>query len=343
MSILKAAKYTNPLLAPGLETIPDKRSFITYKNYLLGRDNKLKRNNEPDAMVAFDQSVTDLKDESKVCASGKKAVIDPKRLSYKQFMTALSEDNGKNGLGCGGDTPYVTYEDGKYCCADKGLDDQQLFDYINILLNGAMANVDDTMFIKNREMIEDLIGERERLIANKNSQLIDTIVLPINFEKLDDGKYTQYTSIDEWFKAASAKTYILKKNDRSDYDTGQVKSDEVDAEFYKKQKDLYNFNKKMRENPFYSFPSEAPSRRGLPEEQKSMKQLPNYNDEGDLVADPLEVEKDADKPKELTIAPKRGLQRSKRNRTIKRNRTRRRNRNKNGGSSKKRTTRNKRK
>jgi hypothetical protein len=206
------------------------------------------------------------------------------------------------------------------------------------------------MFIKNRGMIEDLIGEREMLIANNNSQLIDTIVLPINFEKLDDGKYTQYTSIDEWFKAASAKTDILKKNDRSDYDTGQVKSDEVDAEFYKKQKDLYNFNKKMRENPSYSFPSEAPSRRGLPEEQKSMKQLPNYNDEGDLVADPLEVEKDAEKPAETTIAPTRSLpvrslQRSKRNRTIKRNRTRRmnrkRNNSKNGGSSKKRTTRNK--
>lgn len=322
--ILKATRYTNPVLSPGLETIPDKRSFITYKNHLLGRDNVLKRDNEPEAKVAFDQSVTDLKDESKVCASGKKAVIDPKRLSFRQFMTALSQDNGKNGLGCGGDTPYVTYEDGKYCCADKGLDDQQLFDYINILLNGAMANVDDTMFIKNREMIEYLIGERERLIAN-NSELNDTIVLPVKSEKSYDGKYTPYTSIYEWFDAASAQTDILKKIVRSDYDTGQVKSDEVDAEFYKKQKDLYNFNAEMRKNPRYSFPSEAPSRRGLPEEQKSMKQLPNYNDE------------DAEKPKELTIAPKRGLPTrglQKRNRTIKRNRTRRRNRNKNGGSRK---------
>ena len=342
MSILKATKYINSVVAPGLETIPDKRSFITYKNYLLGRDNVLKRDNEPEAKVAFDQSVTDLKDESKVCASGKKAVIDPKRLSFRQFMTALSEDNGKNGLGCGGDTPYVTYEDGKYCCADKGLDDQQLFDYINILLNGAMANVDDTMFIKNREMIEYLIGERERLIEN-NSELIDTIVLPVKSEKSDDVKYTPYTSIYEWFDAASAQTDILKKIVRSDYDTGQVISDEVDAEFYKKQKDLYNSNAEMRKNPRYSFPSEAPIRRGLPEEQKSTRHLPNYNDEGDLVADHLVVEKDADKPKELTIAPKRGLQKSKRNRTIKRNRTRRRNRNKNGGSRKKRTTRNKRK
>lgn len=348
MSILKATKYINSVVAPGLETIPDKSSFITYKNYLLRRDKVLKRDNEPPAKVAFDQSVTDLKDESKVCASGKKAVIDPKKLSFRQFMKALSEDNGKNGLGCGGGTPYVTYEDGKYCCAVKGLDDQQLFDYINILLNGAMANVDDTMFIKNREMIGSLIGERERLIAKYNSALNDTIVLPVKSEKSDHGKYTPYTSIYEWFDAASAQTDILKKNVRSDYDTGQVISDEVDAEFYNKQKELYKHNAEMRKR--YSFPSEAPSRRGLPEEQKSTRHLPNYNDEGDLVdyegdlvADPLVVEKDADKPKELTIAPKRGLQRSKRNRTIKRNRTRRRNRNKNGGSHKKITTRNKRK
>ena len=333
--ILKATKYTNPLLAPGLENTPDKKSYIAYMNHLISRDKLLTMDNEPLSKVAFDQSVTDLKDESKVCASGKKAVIDPKRLSFKQFLLALSEDNGKNGLGCGGDIPYVTYEDGKYCCAEEGLDDQQRLDYINILLNGAMANVDDTMFIKNREMIEYLIGERERLIEN-NSELIDTIVLPVKSEKSDDVKYTPYTSIYEWFDAASAQTDILKKIVRSDYDTGQVISDEVDAEFYKKQKDLYNSNAEMRKNPRYSFPSEAPSRRGLPEEQKSMKQLPNYNDE------------DAEKPKELTIAPKRGLptrglQPSKRNRTIKRNRTRRRNRNKNGGSRKKRTTRNNRK
>lgn len=338
MSILKTPKYTNPVLAPGLETTSYKKEFITKMNDTLRRDKVLTRDNEPEAKVVFDQSVTDQKDESKVCASGKKAVIDPKRLSFKQFLLALSEDNGKNGLGCSDDTPYVTYEDEKYCCAAKGLDAKQRLDYINILLNGAMANVDDTMFIKNREIIEYLIGERERLIEN-NSGLMDTIVLPVKSEKSDDGKYTQYTSIDEWFNAASAQTDILQKIDRPDYDTGQVNSDEVDANFYKTQRYLYNYNDKMRKNPLYYFPSEAPSRHGLPKEQ-SMKQLPNY-------ADPLE---DAEKPKEPTIAPKRGLpprsgQISKRNRTIKRNRTRRRNRNKNGGSrkKKKRTTRNNRK
>ena len=38
--ILKATKYTNPLLAPGLKTTPeDKKSYIAYMNHLISRDN----------------------------------------------------------------------------------------------------------------------------------------------------------------------------------------------------------------------------------------------------------------------------------------------------------------
>jgi hypothetical protein len=338
MSILNTPKYTKRVLAPGLETTTSKKEFINKMNDTLRRDNLLVNTNEPRAdepradepraKVAFAQSVTDLKDETNVCASGKKAIINPKRLSFKQFMTALSEDNnGKNGLGCGGDTPYVTYEDGKYCCAEKGMTKQQYFDYINILLNGAMANVDDTMFIKNREMIEYLIGERERLIAN-DSELDDKIILPVNINTSVD-----YRSIDEWFEAASAQTELLKTSVRPDYDPNQQNFDKDDFEFAQNQKNLYD---KRKKTPSYYYPSEAPSRLGLPGKQKSMKQLPMFDDKKGLVENVP-----------LVVAPRRGLVKDTKGtnglklggKTIKRKR----NNSKKGGSRKKRTTRNKRK
>ena len=316
-SILKSPTYVNRV-SPSLISTPFKKKLIDKMNESLTQDNLLVQNIEPHAKVAFDQSVSEQKHEAKVCASGKKAVIDPKKLSFSQFMKALSEDNGKNGLGCGGDTPYVTYEDGKYCCTDKGLDDQQLFDYINILLNGAMANVDDTMFIKNREMIEYLIKVRKHLISN-NKDLIDTIVLPVKSEKSDNGewKHTPYTEIDDWFNAASDRTDILKTSARPD-----------DFEFDKNQKELNS----KRMTPIYYYPPDAPSRRGLPEKQGFIKQIPNDDDIVPLVEKPLVT----------GVTPRRGLVKGTNGLKLG-GKTRRRKRNKNSGSRKKRTSRNKRK
>ena len=275
--ILKAPKYTKPVPAPSLETIPDKKSYIAYMNHLLPRDKLLVNDNEPDAKVAFDQSVSDQKDETKVCASGKKANIDRSRLSFVQFLQAIGVDNGMNGLGCGAEAPYVTYENGKYCCADKGIEDQEYFDYINMLLNGAMSNVDDTMFINSIDIIRYLISERTRLLA-KNSELVDTIVLPVNINRSVDGQYFDYNSVDDWFRSASAKTGMLKNTPRPMFV-------EPDREFDKMQRDLAEYNYEKIQNPSYPFPSTAPSRRGLPDKQKSTRMLPNYDEDGHLVED----------------------------------------------------------
>ena len=289
--ILKATKYTNPVLARSLETIPDKKSYIAYMNHLLPRDKLLVNDNEPDAKVAFDQSVSDQKDETKVCASGKKATIDPTKLSFMQFLQAVGIDNGKNGLGCGAEAPYVTYENGKYCCANKGIEDQDYFDYISILLNGAMANVDDTMFIKTIDIISYLLSERTRLLA-KNGELIDdVIILPVNINRSVDGKYLDYTSVDEWFRTASAKTGMLKNTPRPMFV-------EPDMEFDKMQRDLGEYNYEKMRNPSYPFPIEAPSRRGLPEKQDSTRMLSNYDEDGNLVDGKSDVSSVGEESKE---------------------------------------------
>jgi hypothetical protein len=151
----------------------------------------------------FDESsVSRQKDEA--CRSGRKANIDPALISYRQFLNAIGTNNGLEGLGCGDEFPYVTYEDGKYCCAKYGMTNQQLLDYINMLLFSAMSNTNDAMFQRNLGNIQIIIGERNRLLA-LDPNLVDNIVLPTN-----PNTRVAYNNVNEWLEASIARSNALQ-------------------------------------------------------------------------------------------------------------------------------------
>ena len=333
MSILKAPKYTNPLFASSSGTTKDKKEYIAFNTDLVSR-NKLLVGNKKVTLAKFDHSVTDQKDEGKVCASGKKADIDRNKLSFIQFIRAIGVNNGENKLGCGDyNPPYVTYENGKYCCSEKSITDQEYFDYINELLNGAMANVDDTMFKNNIQYISLFITERTRLLE-KVPDLVDTIILPVNMNESVDGEYKNYSSIDEWFDSSKKRTEDLDKMDRPDYDAEPGISDEVDKEFDNMQFELASYNYDQLKNPVYNFPSVGPVSRGLLQPQKAMKNIIGVKKQ----EEPVKMDSE-EQPAARSAPPARGIKRG--GKTIKRKTKR--NNSKKGGSRKKRTTRNKRK
>lgn len=336
--ILKATKYKNPILDPGLgTTISDKKEYIAINNDIVS-SNKLLVGKKNVPLAKFDQSVSDQKDESKVCASGKKADIDRNKLSFIQFIRAIGVNNGKNKLGCGDyNPPYVTYENGKYCCSDKSITDQEYFDYINELLNGAMANVDDTMFKNNIQYIRLFITERTRLLE-KDPELVDTIILPVNVNESVDGEYNNYSSIEEWFDSSKKRTEDLDTMDRPDYDPEPGIPDDVDKEFDKVQFELASYNYDKFKNPSYHLPMIGPFSRGLLQPQKAMKNIIGVKPEEQK--EPVKSESE-EKSVARPAPPTRGLKRG--GKTIKRKRKRKRNNSKKSGSSKKRTTRNNRK
>ena len=258
-----------------------------------------------------ESSVSRQKDEA--CRSGRKANINPALIPYRQFLNAIGTNNGLEGLGCGDEFPYVTYEDGKYCCAKDGMTNQQLLDYINMLLESAMSNTNDAMFQRNLGNIQIIIGERNRLLA-LDPNLVDNIVLPTN-----PNTRVAYNNVNEWLEASIARSNALQYDLRRT--TGYPPEEFSDPDFDSTQQKV---------------PLSASNIKAV-----NAASVANYNER-------IRNEKEVIKKKQQTAKfkpPSRPSKASEKEggKTIKRNRTRRRNRNKKGGSRKKRTTRNKRK
>jgi len=247
------------------------------------------------------------------CRSGRKANIDPELISYRQFLIAIGTNNGREGLGCGDKFPYVTYEDGKYCCATDGMSNQQLLDYINItLLESAMSNTNDAMFQRNLGNIQIIIGERNRLLA-LDPNLVDNIVLPIN-----PNTRVAYNNVNEWLEASNARSNALQGDLRH----------------------MYGYPRELFSNPeFDSTPQKVPLSLSNIKAVNAVS-VANYNER-------IRNEKEVIKKKQQTTAkfkpPSRPSKASEKEggKTIKRKTKR--NNSKKGGSRKKRTTRKNRK
>ena len=255
----------------------------------------------------FDEdSVSSQKDGA--CRSGRKANINPELISYRQFLNAIGTNNGFEGLDCGDKFPYVTYEDGKYCCAKDGMTNQQLLDYINMLLGSAMTNTNDAMFQRNLGNIQIIIGERNRLLALgselRDSKLSDNIVLPTN-----PNTRSAYNNVNEWLEASIATSNGLKYDPRR---TSGYPHEEFSDDY------------------FDSTPQKVPLSSSNIKAINAIS-VANYNER---ILNEKEVIKKKQQPTAKFKPPSKGG-----GKTIKRKRTRRRNRNKNGGSRKKITSR----
>jgi hypothetical protein len=267
-----------------------------------------------------ESSVSRQKDQP--CRSGRKANINPELISYRQFLNAIGSNNGLGGLGCGDEFPYVTYEDGKYCCAKDGMTNQQLLDYINMLLESAMSNTNDAMFQRNLGNIQIIIGERNRLLA-LGSELRDNIVLPTN-PNTNPNTSVAYNNVNEWLEASIARSNALKYDPRHMYGyPSQQFSDQL----------------------FDSTPQKVPLSSNNIKAINAIS-VANYNER---ILNEKEVIKKKKQPTTKFKPPSRPSKASEKEggKTIKRKitrmRRRKRNNSKKGGSRKKRTTRNKRK
>jgi len=266
-----------------------------------------------------DESMTARFDEESVssqkvrpCRSGRKANIDPELISYRQFLNAIGTDNGREGLGCGDKFPYVTYEDGKYCCAEDGMTNQQLLDYINMLLDSAMTNTNDAMFQRNLGNIQIIIGERNRLLA-LDPNLVDNIVLPTN-----PNTHVAYNNVNEWLEASIARSNALKYDPRH----------------------MYGFPREEFSDPYFdSTPQKVPLSLSNIKAVNAVS-VANYNKR---IRNENGVIKKKQQPTAKFKPPSRPSKASEKEggKTIKRKTKR--NNSKKGGSRKKRTTRNKRK
>uniref|UniRef100_A0A6C0D7J2 Uncharacterized protein n=1 Tax=viral metagenome TaxID=1070528 RepID=A0A6C0D7J2_9ZZZZ len=130
--------------------------------------------------IKFDDATED----QKRCNPGPNVVFNKRKDAPVKFVQYLTNYNREGSLGCG-PGKYPMYRDGKYCCEDNIMNDQDLFDYINGLLQSA-TEMSPSVFQSNKDKIFFLIDEcRERLFEH-NPTLIDKLVIPEGFTNMID-------------------------------------------------------------------------------------------------------------------------------------------------------------
>jgi len=119
----------------------------------------------------------------KLCVPGPNVAFTPKLLPFAEYLTEINKEGS---LGCG-PKKFPKYENGKYCCVDERVSNQEQLDYVNMLLEAAIRNVGDTAFSKNKKGLLFLIKRHESLL-NFDKTVVDSLELP-----------EPYTNIMDWY------------------------------------------------------------------------------------------------------------------------------------------------
>ena len=140
-------------------------------------DNEYTKDVKP--TLSFDETSV----AQKLCVPGPNVAFTPKLLPFAEYLTEINKEGS---LGCG-PKKFPKYENGKYCCVDERVSNQEQLDYVNMLLEAAIRNVGDTVFSKNKKAILFLIRTHYYLL-NTDKTLVDSLELP-----------EPYTNVMDWY------------------------------------------------------------------------------------------------------------------------------------------------
>jgi hypothetical protein len=114
--------------------------------------------------------------------------IPPKNLTkedlktFKQwvrFFKYLEYHDQPGNYGC---DQYAKYVDGNYCCVEDRPTDQELLDYVNLLLENALINMGPREFAKQAVAVDYLVEKRKNLLS-RGQDLVDNLdMLVMNLE-----------------------------------------------------------------------------------------------------------------------------------------------------------------
>jgi hypothetical protein len=121
-------------------------------------------------------------EKQKKCHPGPN-VIFPK--GEVPFSVYLIHNKTPGSLGCTRNT-FPKYKNGKYCCESTQASDQEIFDYVNQLLQNVITNVSDKQLRNQEESIHYLLSYRNMYKKKKYPRLEDHLELPPGYSSLED-------------------------------------------------------------------------------------------------------------------------------------------------------------
>lgn len=155
--------------------------------------------------------------EQKMCIPGPNVKFDRKQIPFSQY---LGNFNIQGSLGCG--DKYPRYRDGKYCCEPEFATEQEMFDYINNLLQRAIENIPIELFNKYDGAIKFLIQYHRNYLGKGLENKLE----------LPDG----FTDINDWYTKTTiaAREY---KNPLRPYPEGMQEKSYIPPHILKKMKE----------------------------------------------------------------------------------------------------------
>jgi len=120
------------------------------------------------------------------------------------FSLYLMHNKRQGSLGCPKDT-FPKYINGKYCCETTPASNQEIFDYVNQLLENVITNVSDKQLSKQQKSIDYLLDYRNLYKSMKYLRLKDNLEVP-----------PQYSSFEDWMEQTK---YRLEQEDSEDRKT----------------------------------------------------------------------------------------------------------------------------
>jgi hypothetical protein len=111
-------------------------------------------------------------------------------------------------------------DNGKYCCSKDMTTDQELLDYVNMLLKGAVEHVDITEFYKHTGYIKFILEKREELLTKNLEDNFDNSIIIQEFENMFRGNDDRLLAenpnpnLDDWFRIMTNKTRAMRSQER---------------------------------------------------------------------------------------------------------------------------------
>lgn len=162
--------------------------------------------------------------QQKKCVPGPDVNFPKRALPFSVYLKSWDK---KGVLGCEPEQ-YPKYTNGKYCCENVLATNQEMFDYVNMLLGGVMKNVSITAFTRKdiRDQANLILNYRE-IILDGNPSLEDNLDVPDEYQTRKQDYVNSFFKKmnEEALKLAEAKSvpsyyhegrgYRKRKNKRS--------------------------------------------------------------------------------------------------------------------------------
>jgi len=170
--------------------------------------------------VTFDEEAIN---SQKNCVPGPNVKFNKNALPFLAYIPKM---NVPGSLGCN-PNQYPKYKDGKYCCETEPSTPQEQLDYVNMLLEYSIDNVNESTFKNYSDNISYLNDVRKILLENHKNEIKDTFDKNLFRDRVTGN--IVYKNMDDYINRNNANSKTLAYSDLTNRTIMSGRIDNVDG------------------------------------------------------------------------------------------------------------------